>query len=85
MIRFCVDGLVVENRSSLCGYTNFLGRLEWCGKIVGLTNMLQQFVDIGGKTHGMLVVPYSINNISVQRLLYIVTFYEHPSTNVESI
>ena len=50
---------------------NFLGRLKWCGKIVGLTDVLQQFVDIhvGG----------------VQRLLYIVTFYEHPSTNVESI
>ena len=47
--------------------------------------MLQQFVDIDGETHDILVVPYSINNISVQRLLYIVTFYEHSSTNVVCI
>ena len=65
MILVSVDRLVVANRSSLCGYTNFLGRLKWCGKIVGLTDMLQQFVDIDGETHDMLVVPYTINNIIV--------------------
>ena len=58
---------MVENRLSLCGYMNLLGRLKWCGKIVGLTDMLQQFVDIhvGGETHDILVVSYYINNISV--------------------